>query len=215
VPSATSPSIVAHTSSRLRGSEAGRGLVEEEHGRPGDERRRQVQPPPHPARVGLRRALGGLDQVEALEQILPALPRRRAALAVEAPHHHEVLEAREVLVDGRVLPGEADPAAQLHGVADDVEPGNADGAGVGLEQRREHADRRRLAGAVGAQQSEHAARWRREVDPVQGPDVAEGLHQAGHVDRRLARFHALHGRQATDGLGRLLAAIAGMLALEP
>ena len=137
----------------------------------------------------------------------------RAAHAVQAPDHDQVLEAGEVLVDGRVLAGEADAPAQLGGVADDVEARDEHGAGVGLQQRREHADRGRLAGAVGAEEPEHAARRDLEVDAVEGPDVAEGLHETGHADRRLARVRYVHRTYDTKDLGQILAAIAGMLAL--
>ena len=122
-------------------------------------------------------------------------------------------EAGEVLVDGRVLPGEADARAQLDGVADDVEARDEHGAGVGLQERREHADRGRLAGAVGAEEPEDAARRDLKVDAVQGPDVAEGLHETGHADRRLARIGYLHSTYATTNLGQILAAIADILAL--
>jgi hypothetical protein len=172
--------------------EAGGGLVEEQHRRAGDERRGEVEAPAHAARVGLGRAPGGVDEVEALEQLLAAALGRCAALAVEAAHHHEVLEAREVLVDRRVLAGEADPAAQLDGVAHDVEAGHEDRAGIGPQQRGEHAHRRRLARAVGAEEPEHAAGWGFEVDAVEGADVAEGLREAGHADRRLSRVRSVH-----------------------
>ena len=60
--------------------QAGRRLVEEEHRRLGDERRREVEPPAHAAGVGLGRAVGGVDEVEALEQLAPrALGLGRAA----------------------------------------------------------------------------------------------------------------------------------------
>ncbi len=57
-------------------------------------------------------------------------------------------------------------------------------AGVGLQQRRQHAHRCRLAGAVGAEQAEHGAGRDLEVDAVERVDVAEGLAQAGDADRR-------------------------------
>ena len=113
--------------------QAGRGLVEEEHRRAGDERRAEVEAPAHAARVGLDHAVGGLDEVEALEQLLPAALGLRAAHAVQAADHDQVLEAGEVLVDGGVLPGEADAPAQLGGVADDVEARDEHGAGIGLQ----------------------------------------------------------------------------------
>ena len=50
--------------------EAGRRLVEEQQPRPPDERARQVQPAAHAARVGLDDAIGGVDEVELLEQLV-------------------------------------------------------------------------------------------------------------------------------------------------
>jgi hypothetical protein len=136
---------------------------------------------------------------------------RGSALAVQAPDHDQVLEAREVLVDGRVLAGQADARAQRGRVADDVEARDQHGPGVGLEQRREDADRGRLARAVGAEEPEDGARRDVEVDAIEGPDVAEGLHEPGHADRRLARVHPVHRSHDTKDLGQILAAIADML----
>ena len=70
-----------------------------------------------PPRVGLRDPVGGLGQVEALEQLVRAHLRRRAPLAVQPPDHHQVLDAGQVLVDRRVLAREPDPRAQLRRVA--------------------------------------------------------------------------------------------------
>ena len=92
--------------------EAGRRLVEEQHRRLGDERGREVEPAPHAARVGLRRPLGGVDEVEALEQLAAAGLRRAPAAAVQPPDHRQVLEAGQVFVDRRVLAREPDPLAQ-------------------------------------------------------------------------------------------------------
>ena len=72
VPSATSSSIVSHRSTRLRGSRPGGRLVEEQHRRARDERGREVEPAAHAAGVGLRHAVGGVGEVEALEQLAPA-----------------------------------------------------------------------------------------------------------------------------------------------
>ena len=105
--------------------EARRRLVEEQHRRARDERGREVEPAAHAAGVGLRDAVGGVGEVEALEQLAAARLRGAAALAVEAADHDEVLEAGEVVVDRGVLAGEADPGAQRAGVADDVEAGDA------------------------------------------------------------------------------------------
>jgi hypothetical protein len=132
------------------GVEARRRLVEEQHLGPCHERRRQVQPAPHPAAVRLGRPVGGVLERELLEQ-LPR-PHARALLAelVQPPEHVEVLEPGQVLVDGRVLAGQADALSDLVGLLGDVEPGHHRQALVGLEQRGQDAHGRRLAGAVRA-----------------------------------------------------------------
>ena len=58
--------------------EAGRRLVEEEHGRVGDEARGEVEPPPHAARVLLHEPVAGVGDAEALEQLAGAARGRRA-----------------------------------------------------------------------------------------------------------------------------------------
>ena len=86
--------------------------------------------------------------------------------------------------------------AQLRGLADDVEAGNAGRAGVGPEQRGEDADRRRLARAVGPEHAEHGAGGGLEVDAVERADVAEGLDEAADDDRwgeRVASGNRLSG----------------------
>jgi len=67
---------------------------------------------------------------------------------VQAADHLEVLEAGQVLVDGRVLAGEPDLGAQLGRVAHGVQPHDPRAAGVGLEERREDPHRGGLAGPV-------------------------------------------------------------------
>ena len=50
--------------------EPGRRLVEEQHRRAEHERGREVEPPAHAAGVGLRGPLGGVGELEALEQLV-------------------------------------------------------------------------------------------------------------------------------------------------
>ena len=101
--------------------EAGRRLVEEQHRRLGDQGAGKVEPSPHATGPALDLTVGGLGQVEALEQLVGPLPAGRRAEVVEPAHHVEVLEAGQVLVDRGVLPGDPDAPAQLAGVTDDVE----------------------------------------------------------------------------------------------
>ena len=166
------------------GVKARGGLVEEQDGRLGDERRGEVEPAPHPAGVGLDGTARRVDQVEALEQRLAARPCLAARHAVEPADHRQVLEPRQVLVDGRVLAGESDLLAQLGRVADHVEAGDGSRSAVRLEQRGENPHERRLAGAVGAEQPEHGPARDVEIDVAQRPNVAERLRQPARTYRR-------------------------------
>ena len=93
----------------------------------------------------------------------PGPPRRRARTArglvgtatrlavrelVEPAEHPEVLAPGQVLVDRRVLAGEADQLAHGLCVPKDVQIADRGAAGVEAEQRREDPHRRRLARAV-------------------------------------------------------------------
>ena len=99
--------------------------------------------------------------------------RLGAAQLVEPAEHPEVLAARQVLVDGRVLAGQADQLAELLGVRRTSKPATRRRARVGLQQRREDAHGRRLAGAVRPEQAEDRAFLDLEVDPVEGPHLAD------------------------------------------
>ena len=61
-------------------------------------------------------------------------------------------------------------------------PEHADGALVGLPEAQDHVDRRRLAGAVGAEQRGDLAELEMQVDAIDGPDGAEGPMDAGELD---------------------------------
>ena len=186
VPSPTSSSIVAQRSSRLRGSRPVVGSSRNSTGGLGDERRREVEPAPHAARVGLRERGRRPRRGRTARAARSA---RRVATARRSPYSRptidEVLEPGQVLVDRGVLAGEPDPLAQPRRVAHHVEPRDAGRARVGLQERREDAHRGRLAGAVGAEQPEHGARRRLEVHAVERADGPERLHEAAHADRGL------------------------------
>ena len=167
--------------------EPGGRLVEEEHRRARDERRREIQAAAHAAGVGAHQAIAGLVEVEAVEQLACPLLSGIAAQVVEPADHLEVLEPGQPLVDRRVLAGEADLRAQLGRVLDHVEAGDARAPRAGREQRGQDPDRGRLPGAVGAEQPEHGPLLDLEVDPAERLDVAVGLLQALDLDCRVGR----------------------------
>ena len=115
--------------------------------------------------------------------------RRGASHVVELADHLEVLEAGQVLVDRRVLAGQADLGAQRRGVAHDVEPGDARAAPVGLSSVARILHRGGLARAVGAEQAEHAARRRGEVHAAQRAHRAVRLLEPLDDDRIIGHVH--------------------------
>jgi hypothetical protein len=128
--------------------QAGCRLVEEEHRRPRDKRGGKIEAAAHASGVGADQPVSGLGEVEVGEELAGPCRSGSTAEVVEAADHFEVLEAGQVLVDGRVLAGEADVLTDPRRVADDVEARNARRTLVGQEQRGEDPNCGRLAGAV-------------------------------------------------------------------
>jgi hypothetical protein len=123
---------------------------------------------------------------------------------VEPPDQGQVLGAGEVLVDGRVLPGQADQPADRRGVADDVDTGDLGPPGVRPQQRGEDVHGRGLAGAVGAEQAQHRARLHLQRDAVEGADVlAVRLDEVLGDDRGTT-----HAGDRTDGARTAAATLA-------
>ncbi len=138
--------MTSHSASRCAGparSWARRGIAPQGV----DEAGGEVEAAPHPARVGAHDPVGGVDQVEALEQLVGA-GVRAAAQAVQRAEQPQVLAAGEVLVDGGVLPGEPDAPAHRRRVAQHVDAGHLRVTGVGAQQGGQHADGGGLARAV-------------------------------------------------------------------
>src|SRR5262249_37243674 len=118
--------------------------------------------------------------------------------AVEAPEELEVLAPGQALVDGRVLAGEPDSLAQQTGVLDHVEAVHAGGPAVRLEQGREDADGRGLAGAVRPEQAEHRSLLGKQINTIECSHVAVLLAESLSLDRW---GHWLEASEARAGLG--------------
>ena len=110
------PDLVATSRIETRGR-----LVEEEHTRLREHAGREVEPPPHTARICLRGSVGGVRELEALEQLRRAAACLRAREPEQAPEHLEVLAARQQLVDRRELTRQGQLLSHLRRVGDNVE----------------------------------------------------------------------------------------------
>ena len=128
------------------------------------------------------RPLGGLLEPELLEQAPRGRAGVRRAQPLQAPEEPQVLGRREVLVDRRVLAGDADQLADAMRLAGHVDAEDLGVARVDRQQRREHPQHRGLAGAVRPEDAEDLALADLEVDAVDGAQVAERLHQPARVD---------------------------------
>jgi hypothetical protein len=171
------PHLVARARVQARG-----GLVEEQQLGRDDDARGDVEPTPHAARVVLDQAAGGVGQAEGLEQLGRARLRLGAAQAEQPREQDEVLPACQVLVDRGQLAREADDAAHVIGLANDVVPEHARRPGVRAQQRGQHLDGGRLAGAVRPEDAVDRAAGDREIDAVDGARRAEVLHEARGLD---------------------------------
>ena len=132
--------------------------------------------------------------------------------AVHVGVEAQVLLGGEVRVQHGVVRDEADGLAHRHGVLAHVVAGHLDLAAAGGEQRGEHAQGGRLAGAVGAEDAQEPAARHPERDALEHLTAAERLAQALDLDLegspavlpvlvvRHRRAH-LGGRVRLDALG--------------
>jgi hypothetical protein len=116
--------------------------------RAADKAHPEVEPTTHSARVRRDPAVGGVGDSEALEHITRADARLGGGQPVKASDHLEVLAPRKLLVDGRELTRQPDPAAHCQWLSDDIETEYARASGGRAQQRGQHAHERRLAGSV-------------------------------------------------------------------
>ena len=151
---------MSHSSLRLCGSSPVVGSSRNRTGGRGDEAGGEVEAAAHAAGEGLRpggRRRRRARAARAARRRACGASRRRQV--VEAADHLEVRAGGQQAVDGR-LPGRRrrSRARTAAGSATTSSPATARRALVGGAQRGEDADRRRLAGAVVAEQAEHGAR---------------------------------------------------------
>ena len=112
--------------------------------------------------------------------------RRAVGHAVHARDKAQVLADRQVFPERKTLRHVADVALDLPGLAPDVVAEAGAFAAVGRQQAAQHADRRRLAAAVRAEEAEDLAAPHRQGQILDRVIVTEMLVQAAHVDDDVA-----------------------------
>jgi hypothetical protein len=172
--------------------DADRGLVEEDDGWVVQEAARDVQPLAHAARVALDALLLAALQADELEQLVDAGALRARLDGVELGEVAQVVQRRQPLVEAAVAAEDvADVLAHPARVVDDVVAEHPRRPRGGDQQRDQHLDRRRLAGAVRPEQAEelalgdleaHAAH-RLDLERAPPDGAGGGLVGATEVDR--------------------------------
>ncbi|HUO73863.1 MAG TPA: hypothetical protein VMU39_24030 [Solirubrobacteraceae bacterium] len=137
---------------------------------------------------GYRADVGPVEQLseaECLGEVRDLCGGRGSVESPELCMKLEVRAADEAGVDHGLLEDDAAHAAREQRLRDDVIAREPGGAARRDNRRREHADRRRLAGAVGAKRAEHLAGRDAEIDALDGLDPARiRLRQPLDGDRR-------------------------------
>ena len=105
-----------------------------------------------------------------------------AAQLIDPADEFEVLEYREIIVEAEALGHVADLAAYARRISDDVQPEAGSAAAVRRQQTAEHADRRRLAAAIGAEKAADLACGHLQIEPMNHPTRAKTLLQIAYVD---------------------------------
>ena len=136
--------------------------------------------------------LGPVGEIDGVERLVDL--RARVA-AVERRDELEVLAAGEVGVEARRLDEARDAIQCAHAVDHRIPAEQPCAARARTDQPEQHAQRCRLAGAVGAEVAVDVARLDGQVDVVDGRDVAVGLDESARLDDR---GHASTARSAAS-----------------
>jgi len=170
------------------GVEPGSRLVEEQDARPVLQRAGDFEPPLHAAREALDVIVAALPQPDEAQQRLyprtPLCPR----YAIEDAMQFHVLGRRQLAVEARILEHDAEGAADQSRLLDRVVAGDEQLPLARREHRRQHLDRRRLAGAVGAEKAEDDALRHPKRDVVDRGEAVEALDQIAGLDDRGRHF---------------------------
>ena len=137
----------------------------------------QIQAPLHAAGESRDRFAGAVRQAHAFQQLLCIFLQSGPRYAVQTTPEAKVFPSAELLVQGQVLGNQTQQAFGRPRRLPQIVVLDAHRALVRPQEPRDHADRRGLAGAVGAQQAEQLALRNREGNAVHGLQRAKPLGQ--------------------------------------
>ena len=141
-----------------------------------------------------------LGQLHHLEHRIQPRGDLRARHPVKLSVEPEILLSSQILIQGRILEDQADPATHAERVTGNIEPSHARRTRRRRQQGAEDRDRRRLAGPIRPQEAERFARSDREAHAIDRWDLIESLDELLHLDDR-HRLSELGRRGALGGSG--------------
>ena len=162
--------------------QAGGGLVEQQHLGIVDERVREAQPLLHAAREAEHVGVALVREVDQLEQVADHAPPLGGSEAVAPTEEVQVLPDLHVVVHPEHVRHVAEDATNRLGVPAHRFAGDRGVARGRGEERREHPQHRRLAGAVRTDEAEDLALLDRQVHAADGDRAVVALHEPGGLD---------------------------------
>ena len=123
--------------------------------------------------------LGGIE-VETLQELLFLGLVEPSTKPTEEIDH---LAPGEIRPERHIAGDICQPTMQLRGLIPRVPSEESGGAGVTTDQPQQDSDRRRLSRSIGAEEAMYLTGGHLEVEPIEGPNMPEILHQTGDRDR--------------------------------
>ena len=145
----------------------------------------EVEASLHAAGIPADAAVGVISQIYYFEEMRNPVFDLPSGHVVEAGLQTQEFSSGLENVEPGFLQGDADGAADLTVLGQDVEPGDAGAAIGGTQERRQHAHGGGLAAAVLSEESEDLPRPNPQIDAVDRMDVAEMLDQTVRFDRQI------------------------------
>ncbi len=174
------------------------GLVQEEHLGVMNERFRQAEALLHAARQFLDVGISLLGEIRQLQHILDDVVTALLRDLVGSSEKVEVLPHFDVVVDAEEVRHVADDGADRLGLADDVEAGDGRRSGRGAQEGGEHLDRRRLPGAVGADEAEDIPLFQVEAEVIHRDQCLILLAQLLDCDQQATSHESRRGAAASE-----------------
>src|SRR5207237_1338297 len=129
----------------------------------------------HALAVTLDQLVAPLFQIEQRQQLSAPMLDVLPVLAVQSADESQKLDAGELLVNEGAIGNESKNSFCRDWVGGDVDSANAHGASGWPEDSRDHSERCRLAGSVGAEKAEQLALWDAKIYRVDGGERAVTL----------------------------------------